>query len=145
MINFRLDRNQTGDLLCLAAGRYPLTEETAREICGGGHPSAPCTQVYGAYANGNGKSELVAIMTATYSIVFPHKDGSRMCHVSGAYTREDMRHQGYASALMRAIERDAAECFHADYLCCDSTADALYRHMGFVPAPEDETRLWKKL
>ena len=100
---------------------------------------------FGAFCNENGKSELVSIMTATYSIVFPHRDGTRMVHVSGAYTKDNFRHQGYASTLLKAIERDARDYFHADYICCDSTANRLYKKNGFQEAPTDETRLWKQL
>ncbi len=142
MINLRLDDNSVNDLMKLVKGKYPLTEETAKEICKGIHPTQTCTQVYGCYHNGK---DLVAIMTATYSVVFPHKDGTRMVHISGAYTREDMRGRGYATTLLKAIERDAKECFHADYLCCDSTANELYTKNGFVATPNDETRLWKQI
>ncbi len=141
MINLRLDENSVNDLLRLVNGRYPLTRDIAEQICSSEHPTKPCTHVYGAYYNGN---QLVAIMTATYSIVFPHEDGIRMVHISGAYTKEEYRHQGYATSLLKAIERDAKDYFHADYLCCDSTMDKLYEKNGFV-APKVETRLWKPL
>ena len=145
MINLRLDESNMEELLGFCEGKFPLTKEVAHNICIGTHPVNPCTQVYGAFCNENGKSELVAIMTATYSIVFPHKDGTRMVHISGAYTKDNFRHQGYASTLLRAIERDARDCFHADYICCDSTVNSLYKKNGFQEAPTDETRLWKQL
>ena len=145
MINLRLNENNIEELLGFCEGKYLLSKEVARNICIGAHPVNPCTQVYGAFFNENGISELSAIMTATYSIVFPHRDGSRMVHVSGAYTKDDFRHQGYASALLKAIERDAKDYFHADYICCDSTANRLYKKNGFHEAPTDETRLWKQL
>ncbi len=145
MINLRLDENNIEELLDFCKGKCPLTKEVARNICIGTHPVNPRTQVYGAFCNGNGKSELVAIMTATYSIVFPHRDGARMVQVSGAYTKDNFRHQGYASTLLRAIERDARDCFHADYICCDSTANNLYKKNGFQETPTYETRLWKHL
>jgi predicted GNAT family acetyltransferase len=84
-------------------------------------------------------------MTATYSIVFPHRDGTRMVHISWAYTKDNFRNQGYASTLLKVIERDARDYFHADYICCDSTANNLYKKNGFQEAPTDETRLWKQL
>ena len=84
-------------------------------------------------------------MTATYSIVFPHKDGTRMVYISGAYTKEGFRHLGYASALLKAIERDARDCFYADYMCCDSKVNQLYEKNGFQKVPTDGTRLWKQL
>ena len=145
MINLRLDENNVDELLDFCEGNFPLTKEVARNICIGTHPVNSCTQVYGAFCNENEKSELVAIMTATYSIVFPHRDGTRIVHVSGAYTKYNFRHQGYASALLRAIEKDARDCFHADYICCDSTANRLYKKNGFQETPTDETRLWKQL
>lgn len=145
MINFRLCDYNIDALLEFVNGKFPLTEEVARSICVGIHPVVPCTQVYGAFFNENGKSELVSIMTATYCLVFPHKDGTRMVHISGAYTKDKFRHQGYASALLRAIEKDATDFFHADYLCCDSTVNELYEKHGFTTAPDGETRLWKRL
>jgi len=145
MINLRLDENNIDELLDFCKGKLPLTKEVAHDICMGVHPFNPCTQVYGVFYNENRKSKLVAIMTATYSIVFPHRDGTRMAHVSGAYTRDNFRHQGYASTLLKAIEKDARDYFHADYICCDSTANKLYKANGFQEAPDDETRLWKQL
>ena len=133
----RLNANNMSDLLTLTDGKYP----PAREICSAVPPVAPCTRVYGCYADG----ELVAMMTATYSIVFPHKDGSRMVQISGAYTKEEYRHQGLATKLLSLIQYDAMKYFHADYLCCDSTANGLYEKFGFKSAPEDETRMWKKV
>ena len=145
MINLRLDENNIDELLELVKGKYPLTKELAHNICIGSHPINPCTQVYGAFSTKNGKSELVSIMTATYSIVFPHKDGTRIVHVSGAYTKDNFRHLGYASTLLKAIEEDARNYFHADYICCDSTVDELYKKNGFQETPTDESRLWKQL
>ncbi len=145
MINLRLDKNNINELLNFTNGIYPLTNDIAEQICWGTHPIAPCTQVYGAFHNENGKSELASIMTATYCIVFPHKDGTRMVHISGAYTKDEFRHQGYASALLKAIERDAKDYFYADYICCDSTANELYKRHGFSIAPDKETRLWKQI
>jgi len=145
MINFRLDENNIDELLEFVDGKYPLTEEIAHSICIGSHPVNPCTQVYGAFSNENGKSELISIMTATYCIVFPHEDGTRMVHISGAYTKDNFRHQGYASILLNAIEKDARKYFHADYMCCDSTVNELYERHGFEKAPVGEFRLWKRL
>lgn len=145
MINLRLDENNVDELLDFVKDKYPLTKEVAYNICIGTQPVYPCTQVYGAFCNEDDKSELVAIMTATYCIVFPHKDGTRMVHLSGAYTKDNFRHQGYASALLKAIERDAREYFRADYICCDSKANQLFEKNGFQEAPSDETRVWKRL
>ena len=142
MINLRLDENSIDDLLNLVKDKYPLTEDIAKDICKGTNPVDACTQVYGCYNVG---VELVAIMTATYFTVFPHEDGTRVVHISGAYTREDMRGNDLASILIQAIEDDARKYFHADYLCCDSVADELYLSMGFEPAPSCENRLWKRL
>ena len=143
MKNDRLSRDRVADLLHLAeVGRYPLNEKLAGELCSAEDPTGPCTLVYGLDdEDGN----LVSIMTATYSITFPHEDGYRMVHISGAYTREDCRHQGLASRLLSSIERDARTYFKAHYLCCDSTARELYERSGFQEAPEDETRMWKPL
>lgn len=145
MVTLRLDENNIDELLDLCKGKYPLTKEVAYSICIGTHPVNPRTQVYGAFCNESGKSELVAILTATYCIVFPHRDGTRMVHISGAYTKENFRHQGYASALLQAVERDARDCFHADYICGDSTANEIYFKNGFQKAPAEETRIWKQL
>lgn len=143
MIILRLDENNINELLDFCKGKYPLTKEVAKDICIGTNPVKPCTQVYGAFFNENEKNELVAIMTATYSIVFPHKDGTRIVHISGAYTKDNFRHKGYASALLETIERDAKTYFHADYICCDSVADNLYEKNGFIES--SATRLWKQL
>ena len=140
MINFRLDENSVDDLLALTKGEFPITREEALAICSSVHPTMPCTRVYGCYHNG---TELVASMTATYSIVFPHADGSRIVHISGASTRPDMRHKGLATTLLEAIESDARDYFHADYLCCDSIADKFYEKNGYRLA--QESRLWKKI
>ena len=142
MINFRLDRSSVSDLLELVQGKYPLSEDLALQICDGSNPVTPRTQVYGVYKEG---LELVSIMTATYLIVFPNADGSRVVHISGAYTKESERHKKYAASLLAAIEKDAVEHFGADYLCGDSTADELYEKNGFEKTPEKETRLWKRL
>ena len=144
MINLRLSENNVDELLDFCEGKYPLTKEVAHNICLGTHPVNPCTQVYGTFCNKNGKNELVAIMTATYSIVFPHRDGTKIVHISGAYTKDNFRNRGYVSDLLKAIERDARDYFHADYMCCDSIANELYKKNGFKE-PDIETRLWKQL
>ena len=76
MKNDRLSRDRVADLLHLAeVGRYPLDEKLAGELCSAEDPTGPCTLVYGLDdEDGN----LVSIMTATYSITFPHEDGYRM-------------------------------------------------------------------
>ena len=142
MINLRLDENSIDDLIDFSKDIFPITRQTACQICSSLNPTEPCTHVYGCYHNG---IELVSIMTATYAVVFPHKDGTRMVHISGAHTKEGFRHQGYATELLKAIEQDATKYFHADYICCDSTVDELYENFGFRPAPLEETRLWKQL
>ena len=141
MKNHRLDKDRIPKLLELAKiGGYPLTEEVAKEFCRGEDPIRPCTMVYGIERE---DGALAAMLTATYSLVFPHVDGYRMVHISGAYTREDMRHRGFVSVLLSAIEEDAKTYFKAHYLCCDSTAPELYEKAGFLPS--SETRMWKVL
>jgi Acetyltransferase (GNAT) family. len=54
-----------------------------------------------------------------------------------------MRHKGLATTLLEAIESDARDYFHADYLCCDSIADKFYKKNGYRLA--QESRLWKKI
>ena len=143
MVNYRLNENCILDLLQISRqGGYPVTIGIAIEICKGTEPVEPCTQVYGIY---NRRRELVSVMTATYALVFPESTGTRIVQISGAYTKEEFRHRGFATSLINAIRSDAIEHFHADYLCCDSTADSLYRKTGFVPAPADETRMWLRI
>ena len=145
MKNLRLDENNINTLLDFTREIFPLTKEVANIICIGTDPIDPCTQVYGVFCDKNEENELVSIMTATYSLVFPHEDGTRVVHISGAYTKEKYRNRGYASILLKAIEKDAKDYFHADYLCCDSTANELYEKNGFITAPIGETRLWKQI
>ena len=142
MINFRLDNNCVDDLLALTRNKYPLDRALAKQICSGSNPTSPRAQVYGCYKDGK---ELVAIMTATYTLFFPHEDGTKVVQISGAYTKEEERHSGFASQLIKAIESDAVKYYHADYLCCDATAAELYEKNGFIPAPAGEKRMWKPL
>ena len=139
----RLDKNHIPSLLQLSkADGFPceLTQELAELYCCGKPPADEGVQTYGVCED----NEPVSVMTATFCRVFPHKDspGGRIVHISGAFTLPERRHRGCAAGLLRMIESDAA-AFGADYICCDSTADGLYRSRGFEPAPEDETRMWK--
>lgn len=140
-MNHRLNKDNIELLLNFTDGIYPLTREIANNICIGTDPVSTCTQVYGIINKET--NELVSIMTATYMIVFPHEDGTRVVHISGAYTKDNYRHQGHASTLLKAIENDAKNYFRADYLCCDSKANKLYESNGF--SVSTETRLWKQL
>ena len=119
-----------------------LTEKSAELYCGIKAPEDEGVQTYGAFED----NKPVSVMTATFCRVFPHKDSpkGRIVHISGAYTLPEYRHRGCATALLRMIESDAA-AFGADYICCDSTADGLYGSYGFEPAPENETRMWKRV
>ena len=144
LTNHRLNESCIKDLHGLIRGVYPLPEPAVLQaMCSAKDPGAPVTQVYGIYH----ENELVSVMTATYCYVFPHADSpqGKVVHISGAYTRPDMRRRGLAAQILQAIEQDAVRCFHADYMCCDSVADRLYTRAGFVHSPEDETRLWKQL
>ena len=102
---------------------------------------SPSVHIYGHYVD----NQLVSVMTATFMLVMPHVDSpsGRIVHISGAYTHPDFRYRSIASRLLREIEDDARMYFHADYLCCDSSADRLYISNGFEKS--EETRLWKKL
>lgn len=119
-----------------------LTESAARSYCAGRAPDAEGVQTYGIYDG----DCLAAVMTATFCVVFPCDDSpsGRIVHISGAFTRPEYRHRGYACELLSMIEADARS-YAADYICCDSTADGLYLSFGFVPAPEKETRMWKSV
>ena len=99
-------------------------------------------QTYGVFC----ESKLVSIMTATFSYVFPNESmqTGKVVYISGVYTMERFRNEGYASALIEEIERDA-KLFGADYLCCDSVSNGLYLKNGFVLASAGETKLWKEL
>ena len=119
-----------------------LAREVAELYCKGGMIKSPCVQTYGIFEG----DRLVSVMTATYAFVFPHEDspGGRICHISGTFTSDEFRHKGYATALLKSIERDARG-WNADYLCCDSSADGFDKNSGFIGAPENESRLWKPL
>lgn len=119
-----------------------LSESLAADCCRGKAPADEGLRTYGAFVNGR----LVSVMSATFCRVFPCADspGGRIVHISGAYTERPSRGCGCASALLGMIEADAA-IFGADYLCCDSIADGFYLRAGFVPAPENETRMWKSV
>lgn len=141
----KLNQNNICDLMDIsAADGFPcqLTEDIAALYCRGKAPAEEGVQTYGVFAD----QKLVSVMTATFCAVFPHRDSpkGRIVHISGAYTLPQYRHRHYASDLLRMIEDDA-KIFGADYICCDSTADGLYRSFGFEPAPENETRMWKSI
>lgn len=138
-ISNRLTKSCINDLIDLVKYEKPLTKDIANAICIGENPDKPCTQVYGIY-NSN---KLISIMTATYSIVFPHIDGTKVVQISGAYTHPDYRHKGYATKLLKIIEKDAKKYFKADYICLDSEADELYTKNGYIKSKD--SRLWKKL
>lgn len=138
-ISNRLTKSCINDLIDLVKDERPLTKDIANVICIGENPDKPCTQVYGIYNN----NKLISIMTATYSIVFPHMDGTKVVQISGAYTHPDYRHKGYATKLLKIIEKDAKKYFKADYICLDSEADELYTKNGYIKSKD--SRLWKKL
>ena len=145
--NHRLDNNCVNDLVELSKVEgFPLElkYETAIAYCSGNRPYSPKVQTYGVY---NSENKLVSVMTATFCQFFPHEDGpsGKVVQVSGAFTMVEYRKKGYASELIRAIEQDAKTIFNADYMCCDSTFNKLYEDAGFVPAPSDESRMWKAL
>lgn len=145
MLSIRLDKSRIKDLLDLSSADgfpYQLTEKTARIYCAGKAFDEEGVQTYGVWID----DRLVSVMTATFCRVFPCEDSphGRIVHLSGAFTLPSFRSRRCATELLYLIEKDAA-AFGADYLCCDSTADELYRSFGFGPAPENETRMWKKL
>lgn len=75
---------------------------------------------------------------------FPHSDNptGNIVHISGAYTKKEYRGKGYATLILKEIEKNALN-MHADYICCDSSADELYLKHGFTKS--SESRLWKQL
>lgn len=126
----------TDDFPCL-----PMSEQQASRYCGGRISPEPIQQTYGLFVN----DSLVSIMTATLSYEFPHSErpSGRVLQISGAFTKREYRHRGYATMLLSAIEEDARNLFKADYICCDSSADELYENFGYEKSTE--TRLWKRL
>ena len=141
----KLDDHHIHDLAQLSGAQgfpYPIAEDSARVYCRNRGASDPGVQTYGVFEEG----KLVSVMTATFCVVFPCDDSpsGRIAHISGAYTLPAFRHRHYAAELLTAIQADAV-AFGADYLCCDSTADGLYRSFGMYPTSDDETRMWKKL
>lgn len=119
----------------------PLTHQQAVRYCNGRISAEPTQQTYGLFEN----DLLVSIMTATLSYEFPHRErpSGRVLQISGAYTKSEYRHRGYATMLLSAIEEDARKLFRAEYICCDSSVDELYVNFGYEKPTE--TRLWKKL
>ena len=139
MVVRRLEVKDIFDLFGFVDDSHQISMELALMLCGGEKPSHPCAQIYGAFEG----AEMVSMITATYCVVYPHKDGTKIVQLSGAYTKESERGKGYASAILEMIEHDAKVYFNADYLCCDSSADELYYKHGFKKS--DESRLWKPL
>lgn len=143
MINNRLDKSHINDVYELLKDYNSLiTKDMLIKMCIGSNPIKPTIQMYGYYHNG---SELAAIMVATYLYVMPHEDNpkGKIVHISGAYTKENMRHKGYAGILLEAIEKDAKEYFDADYLCADCipAGEKLAISQGFVHS--NDSRVWK--
>ena len=99
-------------------------------------------RMYGVYQG----DQLVSIGTLSLFYVFPHRDSPTglIGHISGMFTHPCHRHKGYAGDVLGAMIADARE-MRCEYVCVDSTADRLYREKGFIPAPEDESRLWLPL
>ena len=140
----RLDESSTDDLCTLSEEAdfpYKISKDDARFYCKGTDISEG-VQTYGVYQ----ENRLTGVMTATFCRVFPHCDSpsGKIIQLSGAYVHPDFRGQGNATALIKAIEEDAV-IYGADYICTDSTADELYEKNGFNHAPENESRLWKRL
>ena len=143
MSNQRLSKKDINNLVQFCKDVFPISPDFAERCCVSSPPIAPCIRTYGIFQN----EILVAMMTATYLFVMPCEDSpnGRIVHISGAYTKPEYRNLGYASELLGCIEYDAKNFFGADYLCCDSIANALYINNGFIFTSNDETRLWKKL
>ena len=136
----RLDNNSIKDILILLHEYNPyISESILSEYCNNSNPINPSVHIYGYYAD----NILVSVMTATYMFVMPHKDSpsGRIVQISGAYTNPNYRHQHIASKLLKEIQEDALQHFHADYICCDSSVDNLYISNGFKKS--EESRLWK--
>ncbi len=144
-MNYRLTWRSISDLVKISNIKnesYKIYKKDVKQFCKGLRPKNGTVQTYGIY---EGK-QLVSIMTATYMKVFPHihsKKG-KIVHITGAYTLPEYRNKGYATKLLKAIEKDAYR-YSADYLCCDSTADDLYINNEFIYAPDNEKRMWKPL
>lgn len=148
MINQRLDENCVDDLIQFSEDfadqgfPYRLTESVAARYCSGANPTDPTAQTYGIYFDGE---KLVAVMTATFCFVFPHKDNpsGRIVHISGVYTCPEFRSLGCATRLLESVARDAKQYFDADYLCCDSTLPAFFKKHGFYDSNDE--RLWMEI
>lgn len=139
----KLGKTHIRDLLEISAVEgfpFRLSEESAELYCRDRDPADAGVQTYGVFAD----DRLVSVMTATFCVVFPCEDSprGRIVHISGAFTLPAYRNRGFAFDLLKLIEGQAKR-YGADYMCCDSTADGLYRSFGFAPAPENETRMWK--
>lgn len=113
-----------------------LDKTTAEKYCQG---NLSC-QTYGLFVD----NVLVSVMTSSLCQIFPHPDNKtgNIIHISGAYTKKQFRGRYYATTILKEIEKDAIN-IHADYMCCDSSADELYLKCGFTKS--SETRLWKQL
>lgn len=142
----KLKKKDTKALIKIAdEHNIKLSKKQAKKFCKCVH-NKDChksiSQVYGIY-DGN---TLIAVMTATFCYMFPteHSKNGKMCHVSGAFTLPKYRHQGYASKILKAIEKDARK-FGADYICCDSLADDFYIKAGWMFLEEEQSRMYKRL
>ena len=95
---------------------------------------------YGIFHN----NELVAVTTVSFMQTFPCSDAphGKVAYISGVYTRPDMRGRGFATELLRQVERKAKKV-KMDYICCDSKADKLFLKYGLKPS--SESSLWKIL
>jgi ribosomal protein S18 acetylase RimI-like enzyme len=137
-----LDKDSVSDVLeLIREHNHHITEEIITQYCNNTKLTQLSVHIYGHYID----KRLISVMTATFMLVMPHDDSpsGRIVHISGAYTDPHFRHQNIASNLLKEIEHDAKQHFHADYICCDSTADNLYISNGFIKS--SESRLWKRL
>lgn len=132
-----LSKNEDFPLRITEKNRYDVKVH----YLSGDYPVHSGSQTYGYYVY----DELVGVMTATYMYVFLHSDSpnGKVVYISGAYVHPDYRGKGIATELLAYIEKDSKKYFKADYLCCNSSADDLYKKAGFVES--SESRLWKKL
>jgi len=140
----RLDRTDIKELIKLSSSEgfpYQLTLELAAIFCNGIIPDKPTQQSYGIFID----NRLVSVMTATFLYEFPHEDrpSGKVVQVSGAYTIPEHRHKRLATYLLKLIENDAKIHYKADYICCDSSADDLYKNANWNYS--NESRMWKML
>lgn len=126
---------------------FPCSVDKAKNFCNGKwfktlRNLGGVTQMYGMY---DGKT-LIAVLTATYSYIFPTGKGlsGRVVELSGAYVVLGYRHHGIITHLARCVERDARE-WKADYICLDDKdSTAVYDEHPFEPVVVRQ-REWKAL